>query len=147
MRIIEVLLGGLSHWTVGLVATFIAATCVGFADTGAYFVGKSLGRTQLTRISPKKTVEGALGGLLSSIFVAFAGWKVAGWPGSPLFACIVGVSLFVRLTLLHRLAVAAVFGLCIQSFRRFDRVNSEARSWHEGMHCHMTWLAETKWIR
>ena len=86
------ILGGLSHWTVGLLATFIAAACVGFADTGAYFVGKFLGRTQLTRISPKKTVEGAFGGLCSSMLIAFAGWKLAGWPGSPFFACVIAVS-------------------------------------------------------
>jgi len=91
----QVILGGLSHWTVGLVATFIAAACVGFADTGAYFVGKFLGRTQLTRISPKKTVEGAFGGLCSSILIGFAGWKLAGWPGTPFFACAVASLVFV----------------------------------------------------
>ncbi len=37
-------------------------------DTGAFFVGKKYGRTQLsTYISPKKTWEGALGGLIASI--------------------------------------------------------------------------------
>ncbi|MEW5298664.1 MAG: hypothetical protein WDW36_001757 [Sanguina aurantia] len=49
-------------WTIGLVATFTAVLCIIAADTGAYFVGKNLGRTKLTDISPKKTVEGALGG-------------------------------------------------------------------------------------
>ena len=37
-------------------------------DTGAYFAGRSLGRHKLyALISPKKTLEGALGGLLASI--------------------------------------------------------------------------------
>lgn len=50
--------------SVGLIATFITVLCIILADTGAYFFGKALGRTRLTAISPKKTVEGAVGGLL-----------------------------------------------------------------------------------
>jgi phosphatidate cytidylyltransferase len=39
-----------------------------FADTGAYFAGRLLGRHKLYEaVSPKKTVEGALGGLVASI--------------------------------------------------------------------------------
>ena len=48
----------------GLLATFLAVACIIAADVGAYFVGKSVGRTPLSEISPKKTVEGAAGGLL-----------------------------------------------------------------------------------
>jgi len=41
------------------------------ADTGAYFAGRFLGRHKLYEaVSPKKTVEGAVGGLLSSILWA-----------------------------------------------------------------------------
>ena len=37
-------------------------------DMGAYFVGVSMGKTKLCReISPNKTVEGALGGVISSV--------------------------------------------------------------------------------
>lgn len=40
-------------------------------DTGAYFVGSTLGKHKLCpEISPKKTVEGALGGIISSVVVA-----------------------------------------------------------------------------
>jgi len=39
-----------------------------FADTGAYFAGRFLGKHKLYEaVSPKKTVEGALGGLLASV--------------------------------------------------------------------------------
>ncbi len=39
-------------------------------DMGAYFVGVSIGKTKLCpQISPKKTVEGALGGIVSSMIV------------------------------------------------------------------------------
>jgi phosphatidate cytidylyltransferase len=41
-------------------------------DTGAYFTGSKLGRRKLYEsVSPKKTVEGSIGGLLSSIFAGF----------------------------------------------------------------------------
>lgn len=41
-------------------------------DTGAYFVGRSIGRRKLIpSVSPGKSVEGALGGLLIAIFVAW----------------------------------------------------------------------------
>ncbi|MDD5449113.1 MAG: phosphatidate cytidylyltransferase [Candidatus Omnitrophica bacterium] len=43
-------------------------------DTGAYFIGSLAGRHNLIpRISPKKTVEGTLGGFFSSIAAAFLG--------------------------------------------------------------------------
>lgn len=76
-------LGGPAAATVGLAVTLTAVACVIAADTGAYFVGKSLGRTKLTDISPKKTVEGALGGLASSVATALlvqallTSWPVA----------------------------------------------------------------------
>jgi phosphatidate cytidylyltransferase len=46
-------------------------------DTGAFFVGRWLGRVPLApRVSPKKTWEGALGGILASGAVA---WASANW--------------------------------------------------------------------
>lgn len=39
-----------------------------FTDTFAYFIGISMGKVKLSpRISPKKTVEGAIGGILGSV--------------------------------------------------------------------------------
>jgi CDP-diglyceride synthetase len=55
-------------------------------------VGKNLGRTKLTEISPKKTVEGAIGGLASAVLVAAIFWQVFGWPGSMAAAAGYGVS-------------------------------------------------------
>ncbi len=44
-------------------------SCV--CDMGAYFVGVSMGKTKLCpTISPNKTVEGALGGIISSVIVS-----------------------------------------------------------------------------
>ena len=43
------------------------------ADTVAYFVGRSLGRHPLApKISPKKTWEGSMGGLVGSLLIAYA---------------------------------------------------------------------------
>ncbi|EYF05752.1 phosphatidate cytidylyltransferase [Chondromyces apiculatus] len=45
-----------------------------FSDTGAYFAGRFLGRHKLYEaVSPKKTVEGALGGLAFSVLGAVIG--------------------------------------------------------------------------
>jgi phosphatidate cytidylyltransferase len=44
---------------------------VWLGDTGAYYVGRKFGRRKLSpRISPKKTVEGLLGGILFSVITA-----------------------------------------------------------------------------
>ncbi|MFC1576675.1 phosphatidate cytidylyltransferase [Candidatus Omnitrophota bacterium] len=52
-----------------LVAFLVMVTKAG--DVGAYFIGKKLGKSPLiARISPKKTKEGAVGGLLLSVVVA-----------------------------------------------------------------------------
>lgn len=41
-------------------------------DSGAYFVGRSLGRHKLIpSVSPNKTIEGALGGVLSAVAASF----------------------------------------------------------------------------
>ena len=55
---------------VGWIFLLLAATWMG--DTGAYFAGRAFGKHKLfERISPKKTWEGAIGGLVFS--VAFGG--------------------------------------------------------------------------
>ena len=42
------------------------------ADSGAYFIGNSLGRRKLmARVSPHKSVEGAIGGLVFAVIAAF----------------------------------------------------------------------------
>ncbi len=56
-----------------LLAFFLTWSC----DTGAYTVGRVFGRNRpWTRISPRKSVEGAVGGLLFAVTAAFVarGW-------------------------------------------------------------------------
>jgi phosphatidate cytidylyltransferase len=54
---------------------FAIAAAMG-ADTGGYFAGRFFGRTKLfPRVSPKKTVEGAIGALVGAVILAlFALW-------------------------------------------------------------------------
>ncbi|GFH41584.1 phosphatidate cytidylyltransferase [Lactococcus hodotermopsidis] len=50
---------------------FLALFIVWATDSGAYFVGRKIGKTKLIpSVSPNKTVEGSLGGVISAIVVA-----------------------------------------------------------------------------
>ncbi|MDH6060370.1 phosphatidate cytidylyltransferase [Chrysosporum bergii ANA360D] len=57
----------------GLTLTVLTFLCIWASDIGAYVVGKFFGKTRLSDISPKKTVEGAVFGVTASIAVALAG--------------------------------------------------------------------------
>lgn len=55
----------------GLVYLFYVLFVVWGTDTGAYFVGRSIGKHKLWPvISPNKTIEGALGGIATALAVA-----------------------------------------------------------------------------
>lgn len=57
----------------GLMVTFLG-------DTGAYFVGRKYGRRKLwPELSPKKTLEGALGGWAASLLAALFTWALFAW--------------------------------------------------------------------
>lgn len=57
----------------GLLWTFMSFGCIWASDIGAYFVGRAVGRHKLwPSISPNKTIEGAIGGIVLSLAVAFA---------------------------------------------------------------------------
>lgn len=75
----------------GLVVTLLAFACIWAADIGAYIFGKLFGKTRLTDISPKKTVEGAIFGVLGSILVATLGSWYLGWAGAPLSGMALGL--------------------------------------------------------
>lgn len=68
-------------------------------DTGAYLVGRALGRHKLLpHVSPGKTVEGLLGGLMLAMGM---GWALAGWMGtiSPMEWCMAGLVVGMAATL------------------------------------------------
>lgn len=74
-------------------------------DIGAYFIGRSFGRSKLASVSPNKTIEGLVGGAAVAIAAAVIGLgvlKVAPWgemPGSLVDVIILGVVAAIAATL------------------------------------------------
>jgi phosphatidate cytidylyltransferase len=85
----------LQHLPPTLAHTLLVFMCIWAADIGAYAFGKSLGKTKLSAISPKKTLEGAVLGLVSSTLMSLAGayylhwnhWLVSGLIMGVLIGC------------------------------------------------------------
>lgn len=80
----------------GLKITLLTFLCIWAADIGAYFIGKFFGKTRLSNISPKKTVEGAVFGVFGSVVVAITGawyldWSSWQWTGLAL-GLIIGIA-------------------------------------------------------
>ncbi|GJD12812.1 Phosphatidate cytidylyltransferase [Galdieria sulphuraria] len=79
-------LGWKPLFSLGSCLTFWTWLSIVGADVGAYFIGKLFGRTKFIEISPKKTVEGALGGflgstcisLLAAYLLCFPFWYITG---------------------------------------------------------------------
>lgn len=72
---------GDSTWGLYLLVGVIVITK--WADSGAYFVGRALGRTKLCpKVSPGKTIEGLIGGM---VVATLAGWIYFCWCGSIFF--------------------------------------------------------------
>jgi len=68
----------------GLVTLLIVL--IALSDTGAYFVGKSIGRHKLSpKISPNKTWEGAVAGVVSAVLGMAVAWYIdVNYPSAPL---------------------------------------------------------------
>ena len=93
----------------GVVAVVLVATFAG--DTGAYFTGRAIGRRKLApRISPNKTLEGLIGGIVAAILGAeavglYQDW-LSGWDALAIGAAV---------------AVAAPLGDLFESYVKRDR--------------------------
>ena len=81
----------ISQFPPSLTLTFLVMACIWAADIGAYTMGKSFGRTRLSDISPKKTVEGAVFGIVGSLIVAEMGAWYFHFPAWELSGLILGV--------------------------------------------------------
>mmetsp|Transcript_21659 Transcript_21659/g.60197 ORF Transcript_21659/g.60197 Transcript_21659/m.60197 type:complete len:404 (-) Transcript_21659:566-1777(-) len=104
------LLGGPTHISLGLVACFVAAVSIIAADVGAYLVGRTWGKTQLIAISPKKTVEGAVGGLVANMIATTALGHLFCWPSSIVASAMLGALIF----------ISSLFGDLMESVMKRD---------------------------
>jgi phosphatidate cytidylyltransferase len=89
-----------------------------FCDIGAYFTGRFLGRNRMSPIlSPKKTWEGAVGGVLAGALVAVAIDRVAGPVTSSWWsAAALGLAL----------AIAGILGDLAESLIKRDAMRKDA---------------------
>lgn len=71
---------GTLGWEAGTVWLFVLFGLVWSCDTGAYFVGRAIGKRKLhAQVSPGKTVEGYYGGIVvAAIVTAALGWLLVG---------------------------------------------------------------------
>ncbi|WP_028399011.1 phosphatidate cytidylyltransferase [Ectobacillus panaciterrae] len=80
----------------GLRILFYALFVIWATDSGAYFIGKAIGKHKLwPEISPNKTVEGSIGGIICAIAVAFV--YNAFEPVSGSIAVLIGVTIAVSI--------------------------------------------------
>jgi phosphatidate cytidylyltransferase len=81
-------------WPRGAQWVLFILTLTFAADTGAFFAGRNWGRVKLApRVSPHKTWEGVLGGMLLATLLGFAGSRWFGVPPSVLVPlCLAGAA-------------------------------------------------------
>ncbi|MBI5789126.1 MAG: phosphatidate cytidylyltransferase [Candidatus Schekmanbacteria bacterium] len=102
----------------GREAVFLVCLINASCDTLAYYVGSTIGRRRLAvKISPKKSIEGAIGG----------------WLGSILMAYLAGLC-FYPLPVYHLIALGAILGLAAQTgdlieslFKRIAQIKDSGR--------------------
>ena len=111
------------HILGGTPATLLLLATVVISDSGQYYTGRAVGRRLLAPVtSPKKTVEGAAGGVvLAAVFFALAGEGVLPTVGRPILALLA--------------VVLAVLGICGDLFeshlKRSARVK-DSSAWIPG---------------
>lgn len=116
----------------GLLALLSLLVVVKMADTGAYFFGRTLGRHKMTPIlSPKKTIEGAIGGIATA---CASSWAVFYFAGPP----IVGSAFIMPSTvgwLSYGLAIAAagIVGDLAESLLKRDMERKDSSTWLPGL--------------
>ena len=107
----------------GLVAMAVAIAVTKASDTGAYFTGKAIGRNKLIpRLSPGKTREGAVGGIVASTIVAWICLRFV-MPNHPTHAASIAMladPIVAALVLGPTLAIAGMIGDLAESMVKRD---------------------------
>ena len=74
-----------------MLITFSICLMIVASDIGSFVFGKRFGRSKLTQLSPSKTIEGTLGGVLSSISVGVIISQVLNWSNGFLIGILLGI--------------------------------------------------------
>ncbi len=65
--------------TIGFTITLCTCLMIVAFDIGSYFFGRLFGRTELSPISPSKTIEGAVGGFFSAVGIGSISGLILNW--------------------------------------------------------------------
>ena len=117
-----------SRW--GVVALVSLIVVVKMCDTGAYTVGRMIGKHKLApRLSPGKTIEGAAGGLA---FACFGAWATFTWLAPLLIDQPPGTPIFRSLTYGLIVGVAGMLGDLAESLLKRDVSAKDSSTWLPG---------------
>lgn len=96
---------------VALLLVLVALSGAWISDTGAYFVGRSMGKTKLApKISPNKTLEGAVGGVIICIVVTLLFGVIYRLGADMLFGVSVSVNWVALVLIMPLVSVAGILG-------------------------------------
>jgi phosphatidate cytidylyltransferase len=123
-------LHGGNNW--GMAALFSMLLVTKMADVGAYTFGKNFGRTKLTPIlSPGKTWEGALGGIVTACLTSWAFFEYA---ASAIVGCgYVKPAIVASLVYGLLLALAGIVGDLAESLLKRDMERKDSSTWLPGL--------------
>jgi len=74
-----------SHPMLSQLGIIIVFGAIFMCDSMAYFTGSLWGKHHFSTISPKKTIEGSIGGLITSILICTIGWNFLADPKYPVW--------------------------------------------------------------
>lgn len=116
----------------GLLAFVGTAVVVKLSDAGAYFVGRAIGKTKISRIlSPKKTLEGCIGGIVTACAGAAFVFYVLG----PLFLGDSAPKVSILICCLYgaTVALAGMIGDLFESLLKRDSETKDSSQWLPGL--------------